>query len=162
MFRVEYERVGGLIEDPHMSDRVGATWAVGGAATLIGATVLMNGHLRAPHDNAQIKLDQLDQANMQLTANDQHAQEAMIAGSQKGLEQHMANMKREAINTSQRAEIARNQPDLPFGTGVAEGVAMTAIPFVLLVVGVQRARQAIRGKQSRELIARRQAEASTA
>lgn len=162
MFKVEYERVGGLIEDPQITDRVGATWAAAGTTTFMGATVLVSGHLRAPHDNAQAMIDQLDQANIQLTANDQHAQEAMVAGSQKGLQQHIANMSRVATNTSKREEVARNQPDLPFGTGVAEGLAMTAIPVVILVAGVQRARQVIRGKQSRELIARRHSKTNAA
>lgn len=162
MFDVKYERVGGLIADPQITDRVGMSWMMPGAVAFGGTAILVNAHLRAPHDNAKAQIDQLDQANQQLQANDQHAQEAMAAGSQKGLQQHISNMKREDLNTTQRAEIAKNQPDLPLGTGVAEGVAMALIPSLLLVAGVQKARLAIRGRQARQLKARRQTETSVA
>lgn len=155
-----YERPGGLIEDPQMNDRVGYTWGAVGAFVGLNTLVGVNMHLRAPHDNAQAQIDKLDQANTQLDQNDQHAQAAMIAGSLKGLHQHQSNMERMQMVTSQRADVANHQPALPFGTGAPEGIVMGAIPTVLIIAGTQWARLAIRGKQARELTARRQAQPS--
>lgn len=155
MFEPKYERQPGMIVDPKMTDRVGLTWAGVGAATGTGILLYFNNHLGAPHRDGVTEIQQLEASINNIGANDQHAQAAMIGGSAIALKQHNQNMKREAKITTQKAEMAKNLPTLPFGTGVYEGIGMAVIPVILAVAGTQKARLAIRGKQARKMQSQR-------